>query len=164
MNILESIDRTLSRVEGWLVILFLGVMVVLAFVQVVLRNVFQGGFIWADILLRHLVLWIGFLGAALATRDERHISIDALTRFLPLRGRRIAHATAQLFAAVICVILANAAVTFVSNDIAFGSTVYADIPSWYSQIIIPVGFSVLALHFLIRSIVNGVAAARGETQ
>ncbi len=163
MKLLKLLDSSLTRVEGWLLILLLGVMVLLAFVQVVLRNVFQEGFIWADILLRHLVLWLGFLGAAVATSEERHITIDALTRFLSTRVRRGVLAVTQVFAAAVCLVLANAAVTFVQNDIEFGSTVYAEIPSWYSQIIIPVGFAVIALHFLIRAALNiRSAAGRGD--
>ena len=159
MKVLGVLDRSLTRVEGWILIALLGVMVVLAFVQVVLRNLFQEGFIWGDILLRHLVLWIGFVGAAVATSEERHITIDAMTRFLSSRVRRGILAVTQVFAAGVCVVLANAAVTFVANDIEFGSTVYNDIPSWYSQIIIPVGFSIIAVHFLIRAVMNLRTAA-----
>lgn len=163
MKLLGLIDRSLTRVEGWFLITLLSVMVVLAFLQVVLRNVFQEGFIWGDILLRHIVLWIGFLGAAAATSEERHITIDALTRFMNERVRCGVLAVTQVFAAGVCIVLANAAVTFVENDIQSGSTVYADIPSWYSQIIIPVGFSVIALHFIIRAIMNvRMASGRGE--
>ena len=163
MKYLERIDRSFTRVEGWLLIGLLSVMVVLAFLQVVLRNVFQEGFIWGDILLRHIVLWLGFVGASIATSQERHITIDALTRFMTDRFRRGVLALTQLFAAGVCITLANAAITFVGNDLEFGSTVYAEIPAWYSQIIIPVGFSVMAFHFIIRAILNtNVAIGRGE--
>ena len=88
MKLLELLDRSFTRAEGWVLIGLLSVMVVLAFLQVILRNLFQEGFIWGDILLRHLVLWIGFVGASMATSQERHITIDALTRFLSDRVRR----------------------------------------------------------------------------
>jgi TRAP-type C4-dicarboxylate transport system permease small subunit len=136
-------------------------MILMAFAQVVLRNVFQEGFIWADILLRHLVLWIGVVGAALAASQQRHITIDALTRFLSPRLRLSVLALAQLFATAVCVVLAEAAVTFVRNDLESGATVYADVPSWVSQIVIPVGFALLAFHFLVRALENAQAAFRG---
>ncbi|MCU0454341.1 MAG: TRAP transporter small permease [Bacteroidetes bacterium] len=161
MKILLKIDRAFASVEGALLILLLSVMILLAFVQVVLRNAFHEGFIWADILLRHLVLWIGILGAALAASQQRHITVDALTRFLPPRLRLGVLAFAQLFAVAVCVVLADAAVTFVRNDLAFGSTVYGEVPAWTSQIIIPVGFALLAFHFLVRALENAVAAYRG---
>jgi TRAP-type C4-dicarboxylate transport system permease small subunit len=161
MKLLETIDRGMARVEGWVLIGILGTMVLLAFAQVILRNFFQAGFIWADILLRHMVLWIGFLGAAIATREEKHISIDALTRFLPPRVRSSVHALTSIFAAGVCAVLGHASIAFIENDVAFGSTVYGDVPSWYSQIIIPVGFALLCLHFLVRAAINARAALVG---
>ncbi|MCK5573045.1 MAG: TRAP transporter small permease subunit, partial [Bacteroidetes bacterium] len=85
MKFFRGLSRALVRVETVLLVLFLGVMVVLAFAQVVMRNIFQTGFLWGDPLVRHLVLWVGFMGAAIAASDERHISIDAINKFLPIR-------------------------------------------------------------------------------
>ncbi len=164
MKLLLRIDRAFAAVEGALLIVMLSVMVLMAFVQVILRNVFHEGFIWADILLRHLVLWIGLLGASLAASQQRHITIDALTRFLSPRLRSGVLAIAQLFAAGVCVVLADAAVTFLRNDLEFGATVYAEIPAWTSQMIIPVGFALLAYHFLVRAIENGLAAFQRGTR
>jgi TRAP-type C4-dicarboxylate transport system permease small subunit len=55
-------------------------MVVLSALQILLRNVFGAGVLWIDPLLRYLTLWIGFLGAALAAAEGRHIQIDVLSR------------------------------------------------------------------------------------
>ena len=62
MKWLRSFDSLLARAETVVLVAFLGSMVVLAFLQVVLRNVFGTGLIWADTLVRHLVLWAGFFG------------------------------------------------------------------------------------------------------
>ena len=150
MNVLNRLDSILTRVEGWLVIALLSVMVVLSFLQVILRNVFSESLLWGDILLRHLVLWIGFLGAALATSNNRHINIDALTRFLSPKLKLAASIVTNIFAVVVCTVLFNASLTFLSNEISDGSTVYGSIPSTYSEIIIPIGFGLIVIHFLIR--------------
>jgi TRAP-type C4-dicarboxylate transport system permease small subunit len=150
-TLLERIDSFLNRIEGALLISFLAVMVVLAFVQVVLRNLFSEGILWADILLRHMVLWVGFLGAAIATSKERHITIDALTRFFRGRSKSVVKVITGLFATFICYRLAIASVDFVSVEMDLESTVYASIPTWYAQLIIPVGYVLLAFHFAIRT-------------
>jgi len=129
-------------------------MVVLSFVQVILRNAFSESLLWGDILLRHLVLWIGFVGAALATSKDRHINIDALTRFLPPKYKTVAKIVTNLFAATVCYFLFRASLVFLGNELSDSSTVVYDIPSIYSQIIIPVGFGLILLHFLIRAAVN----------
>ena len=83
MKILEKINAWIEQTETALLVLVLGFMVVFAFLQVVLRNIFDEGILWGDILLRHLVLWVGFIGASLATREQKHINIDLFSRWLP---------------------------------------------------------------------------------
>ncbi len=162
MKILKTIDSVLNKIEGALLIFLLLVMLFMAFGQVVLRNFFSGGIVWGDILLRHLVLWIGFLGAALATSGERHINIDILTRYLPERLRRAVASLSNVFAAVICFLLFNASLTFIEFEITNKNTVLAEIPSWYAQIIIPVGYGLLTFHFIIRAILDaGKALQKG---
>ena len=53
-------------------------MLVLAVMQIALRNFFDGGFLWAESFVRVLVLWIAILGALVATRQNNHISIAFL--------------------------------------------------------------------------------------
>ena len=154
MNFLKSLDKVLTRAEEIVLITLLSIMVIMSFVQVVLRNVFSSGILWADVLLRHILLWLGFLGAAIATSENRHINIDALRRFLSPKIRTAMEVVTDLFAAGICVLLASAAWEFVQGEIADRRTVLEGIPSWYAQVILPVGFGLLAVHFIIRAILR----------
>jgi TRAP-type C4-dicarboxylate transport system permease small subunit len=154
MNLLKSIDKVLTKFEGYILITLLLVMVVMAFLQVVLRNLFSSGILWADIVLRHLLLWLGFLGAALATSENRHINIDALRRFFSKRMRSAVEVVTNSFAAVICFMLSRAAWTFVQGEIADRRVLFGDVPSWYAQVIIPVGFGLLVVHFAIRALMQ----------
>jgi TRAP-type C4-dicarboxylate transport system permease small subunit len=160
MKILKTLDLALNKVEGAVLILMLSLMVLVAFSQVMLRNLFHTGIDGADVLLRHLVLWIGFLGAAIATSEERHINIDALRRFLPPRIRSAVDVLTDLFAAIVCFFLMNAARVFVESERAAGGMLYQNIPTWYAQIIIPIGFGLLVVHFTIRAILRAHAALR----
>jgi TRAP-type C4-dicarboxylate transport system permease small subunit len=163
MKILKRVDKILTRAEEALLITLLSVMVVMAFLQVVLRNLFSSGIFWADILLRHLLLWLGFLGAAIATSENRHINIDALRRFLSPNIRSFVEVLTNIFAAYICYLLAKASWTFVLGEIADHRTIFENIPSWYAQIIIPVGFGLLMVHFLIRALLRAAGEApKGE--
>ena len=152
MSILRALDRTLMRIEGILLVVFLGAMVVLAFLQVVLRNLFGTGLLWADPLVRHFVLWAGFLGGAMATSGDRHISIDALTRFLSVRVKAGMHVVTNLFAAIACSYLADAALTFILSEKSAGSTTVLDIPVWLGAAIVPAGYALMAFHFMVRTV------------
>jgi len=76
MNRWCRIDNFIARVEKFLVVFLLGAMILVAFLQIVLRNVFTTGFSWGDPFIRYLVVWVGFIGAALATKEGKHITIE----------------------------------------------------------------------------------------
>lgn len=151
MKVLSTIDRWLNKAEGALLIVLLIAMVFLAFAQVVLRLAFSSGFVWGDIFLRHAVLWIGFLGGALAISNKGHINIDALTHFMAPKVRSAFSIFTNLFGAAICVLLSIASVNFVKDEISSGTYVFSQIPSWYVETIIPGGFSLFVFHFLVRA-------------
>ena len=154
MKLLHALDRFFYKIEFGLLIAFLGSMVLLAFMQVVLRNFFGTGVIWADTIVRHLVLWSGFVGAALATSEERHISIDALTKFLSPRTKHIVLIFTSTFAAVVCYYLATAAWEYVLEERLHGGELVLGIQTWVALLIIPAGYILLAFHFLIKAIEN----------
>jgi TRAP-type C4-dicarboxylate transport system permease small subunit len=45
----------------------------------------------------------------------------------------------------------------VQGEIADRRTVVENIPSWYAQIIIPIGFGLLLIHFVIRALLRSKA-------
>ena len=60
----------------------------------------------------------------------------------------------DLFTLVICLLLADAAMTFVTNEIEFRDTLVTiagfEIPTWWSQVILPAGFLLIALRIAVR--------------
>lgn len=129
-------------------------MILLAFLQVILRNFFSTSIFWGDIFLRHLVLWIGFIGASLATKEGKHINIDVLSKLLTPKAKRISQIIVNLFASVICFFLMRAAITFIIMEREGGGIIFSDIPIWVAQIIIVIGFCIMMLRFFIRALEN----------
>lgn len=149
MKFLKFIDEIIAKIESIVLIALLTLMVVVGFAQVVLRNLFETGISWADPMLRYSVLWIAFIGASLATRENRHINIDVLTRFLPLRIKRVVSILMNLFALSVCIILLKASIDFMKMEIEFPREVFAGIKNWMLEIIIPIGFLLMSLRFAI---------------
>jgi TRAP-type C4-dicarboxylate transport system permease small subunit len=113
-----------------------------------MRNLFNSGIVGSDSLVKHLVLWVGFLGAGLATRERTHIRIDIASRVLPLRLKSAAQILVDVFSVVIGVGLVYASCTFVSIEYESGGTIpFMQIPVWVMELIIPIGFLVITLRF-----------------
>ena len=160
MKTLERLNAWIERTETVILVLVLGIMVVFAFLQVVLRNIFNEGILWGDIFLRHLVLWVGFLGASLATREQKHINIDLFNRFLPEKGKQVSRMVTNLFSVFICLLLTDASWTFVQDEKMMGTILFADIQTWYFQIIIPIGFFLMSFRFLFLTLENVVSLVK----
>ena len=152
---LEKVGKTL---EDGLLALILSAMIALATMQILLRNLFDLGFIWTDELLRLMVLWLAVAGAVAASRRDRHISIAVLDRFLSAPARRVSQVIIDIFTTIVCVLIAWHSAAFVMTTYEFGDTMLGNFPAWILQLIIPVGFALIAWRYALFS----VKGATGE--
>ena len=124
-------------------------MILVAAAQILLRNFFDMGLSWGDQTLRILVLWVTLMGAVAASRENKHINIDVLLRFLSRRGRAMSQVVVGLFTAFVCGVVAFYAGRFVYLDYEAGAKVYGNLPVWIVEIILPVGFTLIAIRYII---------------
>ena len=154
MNRWERVDEAIDRVEQTFIVTFLGFMILIAFLQIILRNFFSTGLDWGDQLLRNLVLWIGFIGATLATREGKHINIDVVSRWLPSLGKNIVTLITHLFSFLICCALTYAAMKFIKNEVEMGNRTFLNIPAWLPEMILPITFGLMTFRFSLRAFKN----------
>lgn len=148
----QRLDTAIGKVEKAMIVILLSAMVLVAFAQIVLRNAFATGISWGEPLVRYLVLWVGFIGAALATREGKHITIELFEVWKGARPNRFFAALAHLCAAIICGLLAVAAVKFVRFEAQMGSDAFFNAPVWLPELIIPLTFCVMALRYLMKTL------------
>ncbi len=144
-------DR-ISRIESVLLVAIVLFMIVLSFLQVVLRNFFSGGITWADVCLRNLVLWVGFIGASLATKENRHITVDVVTKFVSPLFREMADLLASAVSVIIGCVFVYASVRFVISEYEAQTIAFLRIPFWVVQMIIPFGFAMITFRFMLKVI------------
>lgn len=153
MKLLLRISNSVSNAEKTLAIILLGLMILLSFLQVVLRNIFSTGILWADPLLRNFVLWLAFLGASLATHNEKNINVDIFSRFLSERGRHFVKTVIYVFAGTVSFFLLKASITFLFDEFESKTILFTigelNILSWWMQLIIPIGFGLMMFRFFL---------------
>ena len=152
MKLLKQIDNAIARLETGFITVILSVMIILSFGQVILRNFFNESILWGDIFLRQMVLWVGFVGASLAAREQRHIVIDFLPNILPSSWRKTIQTVTKVCAAVISLFLAQAAWSFVAYEREAGSILALNLPVWIFQIVLPYSFGLLTIRFTLSAI------------
>ncbi len=141
--------RWLGSVEDAILVLLLATMIGLAAWQILARNVFDTAIIWGDPLLRALVLWVGFLGAVAAARDDRQINIDVVSRFADEPWRSRIRVVTDFFTASVSGFLAWQAFRFVKDAMAYDEIAFASVPLWVTALVLPLAFGLLALRYLL---------------
>jgi TRAP-type C4-dicarboxylate transport system permease small subunit len=140
----------LNRLEELFLCLLLLTMIGLACTQIILRDFFASGFVWADPLLRYMVIWAGLFGADIATRKKKHIAIDIISYLIPAQYEAWLLALIHLFSATVCIAITYAAAIFIQNEATFGGgREILGIPSWGMNLAFPVAFGLISLRFLI---------------
>ena len=171
MKRLAWIDRAVARFEGWLLILFLSLMVSLTFLQVILRSLFihahvgwandlMGSLDWAEPFVRLLVLWVTFLGASLVTGENKHIKIDLLTQIIPASWLPVLNVLLSLAGALVTALMLKASLFYVGTEMSFGGNLFLNVPNWIGQLILPAGFLLMCFRFLVRGLSSALVILR----
>lgn len=149
MKWINKINDAVGKAENFLLSISLLVMLFLAFLQVVMRNVFNAGIPWADTLVRLMVLWVGFIGASLATKIDQHLTMEVLTKYMPERARHLTSVIVKIFSIIVCYYLFDASLKFLANEKSTGEQFLHLFPSWYTLTIFPATFLIIPFHLFI---------------
>ena len=149
---MQKLLRYIHVIEDTLLASLLVGMILLAVAQIVLRNWFDSGLLWADPMLRVMVLWVGLLGALAATRESRHISIDVFNRLFNPQQKHYLQIGITIFSAIITSILAYYSLRFVLAEYDADTQAFSHIPLWLMSLIMPIGFGLMSLRFVLQSL------------
>ena len=148
-NILAGLEKAGKVGEDTVLVLVLGSMILLATAQIILRNFFDFGFIWADELLRMMVLWIAVAGAVAASRSDTHINIAILDRYLPRKLALLTRVVVHAFTAGVCALITRYCYEFVRTSHEYGDVLLGSVPAWILQAILPVGFALITWRYAL---------------
>lgn len=112
---IRRLDEGVARVEGGVAVAVLLAMVLVASAQALFFNVAEhdvawaraalDGISWADTFLQKGTLWLAFIGASLATHQDKHIAIDVLPKLSSPRKAASMRAVAALGSGVMALVL-----------------------------------------------------------
>ncbi len=139
-------------------------MLSLACVQILLRSVFSSGLLWADPLMRYLVLWCGLLGALKATGQRKHIALDFSNYLLPKSAQPWITLATDLFCTITTAGLSAASWIFIKNEIEFGGASLLSLPLWIWNIVFPITFGLMTIRYGVRFVIRFLGHFRSHRQ
>jgi len=112
-------------------------------------------------IVQHLTLIAGMIGAAIAAREGRLLSLSSVDLLVRGRWRPVARSFAAAVAAAVTAMLCLASLRFVLSERVSGATLAYDLPTWVVQLALPIGFALITLRILWR--VSDTWGWRGAT-
>ncbi len=163
----ENLDRKIAMVETVTICVVVSAMLLLTTSHVLLK-LFGQGIMQFEEIARYLVIWVGFLGGAVATYQSRHINIDLFTRFLKGPVGHVITALLAIIAVGIVIVMLKTSISYVggfyrSGEIAvsFGDPQpWLAIPQWVAAIIMPVGLVLIGWH-MVAGALYAIAGVKG---
>jgi TRAP-type transport system small permease protein len=134
------------------VALFLGLMVVLVFGNVVLRYGFNSGITLSEELARWLFVWGTFMGAVVALRERAHLGTDMLISRLGPLGKKICLGISHLLMLGICGVMLHGSLSLTKINLTSTSAVMEVSMAWFY--VVGVVFAVMSGLIILRDLVH----------
>lgn len=145
----DRLERWGTAAENAALVILLGALMLLAVGQIAMRIFLSTGFIWADELVKLIVLWIALVASIAAARSDRHLRIDLVSHFVPARLARFPRLIVDAFAAFMCGVLAWQSWRYLQLTIEFEDTVLIDVPAWIAYGLLPLTFVLMCYRFAL---------------
>ena len=152
--------RILSRVVEGLIILSASVILIIVTIEVGLRYIFGLSLIFTEELSRYLMVWVVFLGGAIAIRDGSHITISVFVVRLNTKMRQIVQTVAHALTLAFLVVITIEGIRILPRQL-YQMCITIDISLFYFYLAIPTG-SILMIIFLLPYIKKTFSGKPGE--
>ena len=150
----SKISHVINRLkwgEDTLAVVIFAAMTLLPVIEATTRLFSTNGIPASQVLVQHFTLWIGFLGAILATRQNKLLALTRDPLFdeaeKPHLGKWIAKVTTFL----VLVALTWGSWELLKIEMQYPIDIAPNIPRWVAQLIMPVGFGLMAIQVYVKS-------------
>ncbi|MFL2983766.1 MAG: TRAP transporter large permease subunit [Candidatus Neomarinimicrobiota bacterium] len=126
-------------------------MAFLPFLETITRLLNINGIPASQILVQHFTLWIGFLGAVFAARENKLLALTRDSIFQKEQKINFGRWVAKLTTFVVLVSLTWGSYELIKVEMEYPIDIAPHISRWFAQIIMPIGFGLMAIHILFNS-------------
>ena len=158
MKTIDRISTALGHCAAWLYFLT-GVMIGY---EVLARYFFNAPTIWAAEISQLFLIWGTFLAMAYALKNRQHIRIEIIITKFGNKTQKVFEAVSLVFISVLCTIVVwyGWGIAWDSFERGRSTGTMLNIPNWWTEAVIPAGFTLL----LLQSLVELWRVMRGHTQ
>lgn len=150
-----SLFKLLTTVFERLLVSIIAFQAALLILSVFFRYILNSPIVWSDEIVRYSLVWMTFAGAALATRDDKHILVDVIDTILPEKGRKITNRFVDLVVIAFMAFLIYYGIRMTDYERGMFGETLTWISYAYVYISIPIGAAVTILFTVSKYFVKG---------
>lgn len=146
-NAFDRVLEWITTAAKWTMVLLAGVIFLITISTVFTRYLLNFVPSWSEEVPRYLLVWITYLGAALAVKFREHISLDVFFNLLPPQGRRVGHLILNGLIAIVGVMMVVYGVGLVRH---FGDDLMESIPvtNFWLYLAMPTSGTLILLYLI----------------
>jgi tripartite ATP-independent transporter DctM subunit len=145
---LVSLGRFTENAVTGLALLAMSLLPVL---ELLLRTTFARGIPGSVEYVQNLTLWVGFLGAVIASRERRHLNLSTAEMALPPRLKAAAGSLTAVVSVAVSAGLFWAGLRFVLSEMADPVRIGGWLPVWCVEAVLPLSFLIMTLRFVTQA-------------
>jgi len=153
---LQKLDKFLTYLEDVSVVVFLSFAVILAFVEVILRYVFQTSLVWSSDLVVVSIIWAVFIGLSITLRKGGHIKIEVVVNLLSGWKKASVIFLSSLIGLLFSLFLFYFSIKYAAFLRESGEvSITTDIPEYIFFLALPIGGLLLSIRY-IQELIKGL--------
>ena len=152
--------RFMNRAEEAIISILLVSTTLLVVMDVVMRFVFNKGFLWSQELTLNMSAWLVLFGASYGLKVGSHIGMDAFVKLFPAIGRRILTSIGAVLALIYCYLILYGSWIYLAKVKMIGLEMEdLPVPVWIAQSILFIGYIFLSvrLGIILWDVITGRA-------
>ncbi len=155
----QNFDRLVGRIkwgEDTLALVIFSAMSILPVIETIARLFGTNIIPASQAIVQHCTLWIGFLGAVLAARRNKLLALTREPIFNQEGSLHLGRWIAKTMSFLIIVSLAWGSFYLLKIEYKFPFEIAPNIPRWAAMVIMPVGFTLMAVQIYFKSYMQNI--------
>jgi TRAP-type C4-dicarboxylate transport system permease small subunit len=145
--------RILGHIEEIVGAVCMGVMVTIAFINVITRYLFEFSFAFTEELTIYLFVWATLMGASIAFREGSHIVVSVIYNRFGIRSRKVLDILNAVISILFFSLLFYYSTLEVLDEILLGvKTEAISLPVWWFTIAMPVSSLLIIFRILFQAV------------
>ena len=151
MKTVSKINQVLCKVEGFIMVAWFALVIVVMTLQVISRYVFGSPIKWSEEFAKYSFVWISYLGCAYCVGADGHTSITALKERLSEKGQKVLTIVGNVIMIGVFLRLMPIAIEYIAKNGDFLTSIMR-IPFKYLYYSLPVGIGLSIIQLVMKVI------------